>query len=100
MRVPYETMLAEFERVLKKYGFSANRAHDAAETDAIVDTIAADVASSQPVIEGGRGALPRHGGAPQPEGESGAWHPRGGHQVDRTPVAVTSAFFTFCRSFV
>ena len=23
MRVPYETMLAEFERVLKKYGFSA-----------------------------------------------------------------------------
>lgn len=31
MRVAYETMLAEFERVLKKYGFSADRAHDAAE---------------------------------------------------------------------
>ena len=31
MRVPYETMLAEFERVLMKYGFSADRAHDAAE---------------------------------------------------------------------
>ena len=31
MRVPYETMLAEFERVLKKYGFSPERAHEAAE---------------------------------------------------------------------
>ena len=31
MRVAYETMLAEFERVLKKYGFTADRAHDAAE---------------------------------------------------------------------
>lgn len=31
MRVAYETMLAEFERVLKKYGFSVDRAHDAAE---------------------------------------------------------------------
>ena len=31
MRVAYETMLAEFERVLKTYGFSADRAHDAAE---------------------------------------------------------------------
>lgn len=31
MRVAYETMLAEFERVLKKYGFSADRAHNAAE---------------------------------------------------------------------
>lgn len=31
MRIPYETMLEEFERVLKKYGFSASRAHDAAE---------------------------------------------------------------------
>ena len=61
MRVPYETMLAEFERVLKKYGFSANRAHDAAETDAIVDTIAADVASSQPVIEGGEVRCPGMG---------------------------------------
>ena len=31
MRVPYQTMLAEFERVLSQYGFSAGRAHDAAE---------------------------------------------------------------------
>lgn len=31
MRVPYETMLAEFERVLIKYGFTPDRAHDAAE---------------------------------------------------------------------
>lgn len=31
MRVSYDTMLAEFERVLKKYGFQAERAHDAAE---------------------------------------------------------------------
>lgn len=31
MRVPYETMLAEFERVLKKYGCSPERAHEAAE---------------------------------------------------------------------
>ena len=31
MRVSYQTMLAEFERVLTKYGFSADRAHDAAE---------------------------------------------------------------------
>ena len=30
MRVSYDTMLAEFERVLKKYGFQAERAHDAA----------------------------------------------------------------------
>ena len=30
MRVPYETMLAEFERVLTKYGFTPERAHDAA----------------------------------------------------------------------
>ena len=56
MRVPYETMLAEFERVLKKYGFSADRAHDAAQTDAIVDAIAADVASSRPFTEGSTAA--------------------------------------------
>ena len=31
MRVAYETMLAEFERVLNKYGFSPERAHEAAE---------------------------------------------------------------------
>lgn len=31
MKVPYETMLAEFQRVLTKYGFSPERAHDAAE---------------------------------------------------------------------
>ena len=31
MRVAYETMLAEFERVLNKYGFSPARAHEAAE---------------------------------------------------------------------
>lgn len=31
MRVPYETMLGEFERVLTKYGFAPDRAHDAAE---------------------------------------------------------------------
>lgn len=31
MRVPYETMLAEFQRVLEKYGFSPDRARDAAE---------------------------------------------------------------------
>ncbi len=31
MRVSYETMLAEFERVLTKYGFTPDRAHDAAE---------------------------------------------------------------------
>lgn len=31
MNIPYETMLAEFERVLNKYGFSSKRAHDAAE---------------------------------------------------------------------
>lgn len=31
MRVPYETMLTEFQRVLTKYGFSSERAHDAAE---------------------------------------------------------------------
>lgn len=31
MRVPYETMLAEFQRVLTKCGFSTERAHDAAE---------------------------------------------------------------------
>ena len=31
MRIAYETMLAEFERVLTKYGFSPKRAHEAAE---------------------------------------------------------------------
>ena len=31
MRIAYETMLAEFERVLTKYGFSPERAHEAAE---------------------------------------------------------------------
>ena len=31
MNIPYETMLSEFERVLNKYGFSPERAHDAAE---------------------------------------------------------------------
>jgi hypothetical protein len=31
MRIAYETMLAEFERVLAKYGFSPERAHEAAE---------------------------------------------------------------------
>lgn len=31
MRVQYDVMLKEFERVLSKYGFSAERAHDAAE---------------------------------------------------------------------
>lgn len=31
MRVPYEEMLAQFERVLAKYGFAPDRAHDAAE---------------------------------------------------------------------
>ena len=31
MRVPYETMLNEFERVLTKYGFAPARAHAAAE---------------------------------------------------------------------
>lgn len=31
MRVPYETMLAEFQRVLTKCRFSTERAHDAAE---------------------------------------------------------------------
>ena len=31
MRVSYDNMLAEFERVLNKYGFDAERAHDAAE---------------------------------------------------------------------
>lgn len=31
MKVPYETMVQEFERVLNKYGFSPERAHDAAE---------------------------------------------------------------------
>ena len=31
MRVPYETMLSEFERVLKKYGFTQDKAHDSAE---------------------------------------------------------------------
>lgn len=31
MRVPYETMLAEFQRVLTKYGFTPDRARDAAE---------------------------------------------------------------------
>ena len=31
MRIAYETMLAEFERVLIKYGFSPERAHEAAE---------------------------------------------------------------------
>lgn len=31
MRVAYKEMLGEFERVLTKYGFSASRAHDAAE---------------------------------------------------------------------
>ena len=61
MRVPYETMLAEFERVLKKHGFSADRAHDAAETDAIVDAIAVDMASSQPVTEGGEVRCPGMG---------------------------------------
>lgn len=30
MRVPYETMVSEFERVLAKYGFTPARAHDAA----------------------------------------------------------------------
>ena len=29
--MPYETMLAEFERVLTKYGFAPERAHEAAE---------------------------------------------------------------------
>lgn len=31
MRVSYEKMVSEFERVLKKYGFQEKRAHDAAE---------------------------------------------------------------------
>ena len=31
LRIAYETMLAEFERVLTKYGFSPKRAHEAAE---------------------------------------------------------------------
>lgn len=31
MRVAYKTMLAEFQRVLTKYGFSSARAHEAAE---------------------------------------------------------------------
>lgn len=31
MRVPYEEMLSQFERVLAKYGFAPDRAHDAAE---------------------------------------------------------------------
>ena len=31
MRIAYETMLAEFERVLTKYGISPKRAHEAAE---------------------------------------------------------------------
>lgn len=32
MRIAYETMLAEFERVLTKYGFSPKRAHEAARS--------------------------------------------------------------------
>ena len=35
MRIAYETMLAEFERVLTKYGFSPKRAHEAAEIFAL-----------------------------------------------------------------